>query len=385
MTTKTETKSATLNTKELREALQKVNLIPTHKPLPITSNVLVDFSNGKAVLTTTNMEMVASVEVSSTNTGSFSILLPRKTTEKFLTGGNGKVSIEYDEPHNQIILSRDDVGTLNFVANRVSDFPPNLPNPDNLAWHSIDGKWFCSMLRIVSTACATEDSRPILTGVACNNGSIAAADGFRLKVLQDNRLDFGLGDKQAIIPLDTIILTDKLFRKSETIEVAFEYKETPSFGDNLIYPNFVHFKSSNILMSSQLIIGNYPKWEQLIPDKYNCKASFSAPVLAQRLGLMDDMVLYSGVVRYVFTTRKDGVQECSLSGGAEDEGQYHLTCPVKFEGDEAKIAFAHKYMADAIKPFSMCTFEVTSSSSPGKLTGDIEGLTVVIMPMFVQW
>jgi hypothetical protein len=43
------------------------------------------------------------------------------------------------------------------------------------------------------------------------------------------------------------------------------------------------------------------------------------------------------------------------------------------------------YVMDAIKPFSICHIETTSPASPGKFTGDIEELTIVVMPMFLQW
>ena len=85
---------ATLSTKNLREALQKVNLLPVDKLLPVLENTMIDFANGKAMLTTTDLERTIRVITDSTNTEHFSILLPRKTAEKFLHGANGKISIE---------------------------------------------------------------------------------------------------------------------------------------------------------------------------------------------------------------------------------------------------------------------------------------------------
>ena len=385
MTTKTKGKTATLDTRELREALQQVNCVKARKDLPVLSTTKVEFANNKATLTTADLERSIKVEIKCVNSEDFSVLLPRKTTEKFLAGGNGKVSITQGNSQKTATLTRDDMGEFSIPTSLVSDFPLMPPVPDNLQWHSIDGRWLCSMLRIVSTAsCANEISRLILTGIACNDGRIAAADGFRLHTLFDSRLDFGLGDKQAIIPLETIILINKLFRQAETLEIAFGYKEEKTLSGNTVYPNYVYFKSGNTLMFSQLILGNYPSYEQLIPDKYNCKASFSAPLLLQRLGMMNEDTLLGGIVRYAFETTEQGEQVCSLSASVEDEGEYHLTCPVKFEGEEATIALAYKYIASALKPFSMCTLEITAPSSPCKFTGDIEGLIITIMPMFVQ-
>ncbi len=385
MTTKTETKKATLDTAELRDTLQKVNTIKPNRQLVALSYASVEFADGKATITANNLSEIVKVTIDSDNTDNFSILLPRKTTEKFLTGGNGRVSITQGNSQKMATLSRDGIGELNIATPLVSDFPPSRPMPDNLGWHTIDAKKLCSIMRIVATACATEESRPILTGVACNDGRIAAADGFRLHVYQDAMLVFGLGDKQAIIPLQTVVLMDRLFRKAETVDIAFEYKEDISLSGTKVYPNYVYLKSGNVLMLSQLIQGNYPQYEKLIPDKFDCKASFSTPLLGQRLSMIDPLIVHGGIVRYIFETDEQGKQVCSLSGGSEDEGRYFLTCPIKFEGKESKIAFNYKYIIEAIKPFSMCSLEITSPSSPGKITGDIEGLTITIMPMFVNW
>ncbi len=377
---------ATMDSQKLQKALRKVNLVKPYRQLPVLSNTLVEFTNGKATLTTTDMEKVVRVEVDSPNTEQFSILLPRKTAEKFLHGANGKVSMEIGKKPNTITVSRDGLGDFRFVTQSPKDFPP-IPIADNLKWQTIDAKWFLRMLRIVATACASEQSRPVLTGIACNDGKMAAADGFRLVALKDARLAFGLGYSQAIIPLDTIILVQRLFRKVETLEVAFDIKQETSLGVTKNVPQRAYFKSGNTLLLSELIQGTYPNWEILIPATFNCKVSFSAPLLTQRLQMIDAKSLCSSIVRYNFHKKEDtGEHECSITAKIEENDGYSLTMPIKLETEaEGKIAFNYKYIVDAIKHFSVCNLELTSLSSPGKFTGDIEGLAIVVMPMCVQW
>ncbi len=378
MTTKLEgkTNTAILGTKVLREAMQRVNLVKPNKESPIYSYALVECTAGRTTITAINLERSIKVEIPTTNNDTFSMLLPRKTTEKFLIGGNGETTITQDNTPNISTLSRDGIGSLTLNTPKVEDFPIPKAIPKNLQWKELDGKWFCSMLPIVVTSCAKELSRPILTGVACKDGEMASADGFRLTYLKDERLSFGLGDKQGIIPSETINMIIKLFGKEKSLEVAFENSDNA--------PHFVYFKSDKTLLCAELIQGAYPQYELLIPNDFNCKASFSAPLLAQRLNLLDDYMLMSNVARFMFGTLK-GEQLCSIRAGIEGEGQYSLSCPVTYTGDAAKIAFNYQYIIDAVKSFSMCHLEISSPSSPGKLTGDIEGLIIVIMPMFVEW
>lgn len=379
MTTDIKIKTATMDTTELREALRNANILKRKRSLPVLSYDLIEFHNGKAVIISTDLERAIRVEINSTNSDIFSILLPKTTTEKFLVGNNGQINIKQGRKPDIVTLSRDGIGEATIPTQLARDFPTNPNIPDNIEWHSIDTKWLFSMMRIIATACAAEESRPILTGVACNDGKIAATDGFRLYALRDDRLAFGLGEKQAIIPFETIALADRLFRKYDKVAIAFELSSLENT------PIRVHFKSGNISMSSQLIQGSYPQYEKLIPENFRCKATFSAPLLSQRLNMIDEASINSRTVRYAFKTLDKGEQVCSITATIEDDGKYNLTCPVKFEGEEARIAFNHKYLSNALKPFSMCNLEITSESSPGKLTGDIEGLIIMIMPMFVQW
>ena len=103
--------------------------------------------------------------------------------------------------------------------------------------------------------------------------------------------------------------------------------------------------------------------------------------------MIDEITIPSGIVRYDFYIKEEtGEEECSVIARSKDDYNYALNLPVKIETQEvARIAFVYKYIIDAIKPFSVCNLELTSPSSPGKFTGDIEGLTIVVKPMFVEW
>ena len=370
---------ATMTTESLKKALEKVNPVKINRQLPVLANTLVEFADGKGTLTTSDMERIIKVDFNSVSEKPFSIMLPLKVTEKFLHGSNGgSMTLQVDEPPKQIILERDDIGQLAFpVVHQLNDFPP-ITWADNLVWSQLDAKWFCRMLEIMVLSCASEANRPILTGIYFKDGAMASADGFRLTVLNDERLAFGLGEKSVVIPSTTANLVRRLFSKEQALEIAFEDTQTGIMK--------VYFKSGDVNMVSQVIQGTYPDYEKLIPESYSCKVSFSAPVIAQRLKMLDEMNLSSGIARFVFHQKKKGVHECLIEAGNEDYGKYSLTAPAKIEkGNDGKIAFNFNYILDILKYFSMATLEINTPSSPGKFTGDIDGLTVVVMPMFVKW
>ncbi len=365
----------TINTETFRNAITLTNLIKANRQLPVLAYARLSVKDHTAKLTTTDMEKVIEVTFSTKGSDDFAVLLPRRRTQTFLYGKDtGNTTIEITD--SGTTLGREGLGNLKFKPPAVKDFP-SIPTPaDDMAWVTIDAKWLSRMLDVLIPACAQEESRPVLFGVVFSDGAMASADGFRLVEVEHEKAQFGLGDKQVIIPFQPLLLIRKLFGKEDKISIGFRH------------PDRVYFKSDKVLLSSQTIQGNYPNLKPLIPKKFNYKVSFSSPLMMQRLRMLNVQTLIAGIVRLQFQrTGEHNEPECLLSGGDEkNKGSYSMRLPVNIEtSDEARIAFDYKFLCDAIKPFSVCNFELTSPSSPGKFTGDIEGLTIVVMPIFVQW
>lgn len=378
---------AVMETTKLREALKRVNMVNINKQLPILASTHIDFSNGKATLTTTDMQRVVRVSIECDNLKDFTTVLPRKSIAPFLHGKNGSIAIEQKSSHRQITLSREGLGVCQlFDLPNVGDFPP-IPQSDNLQWHTLDAKWFCRMLKIVSSASADEDTRPTLYGVAFYDGVMLAADGFRFVIFKNDGLVFGLGDKQGIIPLDTIKILLRLFSKEDSVDIAFDITEEQTGFNTTLAARRVHIKSDNTYLLSELVQGNYPNYNVLIPDKYTCGISFSAPLMSQRINMVDWVSMPGNIMRFIFEKNKITNEHiCTLRAKDGNLYDYSFTLPVKItSNDVGKIAFNANYILDTLKPFSVCNLEISSASSPGKFTGDIEGLTIVVMPMWAEW
>lgn len=376
---------AIVNTNDLREAIKQVKPLKINRQLTVLSGILIDFKDGKATITSNDLETQIQVIIKCNAQTPFTTILPIRELQTFLTGSNGELIIE-SEHSKWTTLKLSDIGELGIEVDKPEDFPP-IQESNELTWHSLDAKYFCRMLSITVTSCALEKSRPVLTGVCLNDGAMAASDGFRLTSIKSDKLVYGLGKREAIIPYETVKTIIKLFGKSDNVDIAFEEKApstAPSTSDS--YIERVHLKSGNISLISQVIQGTYPNYGQLIPTEYKHNISFSSPLMCQRLKMIDDKAIPTGIVRFVFSNNDDDEQECKMSAKSEEYREYNFTMPVKITTDEGgKIAFNYKYILDAIKPFSLVNLELTSLSSPGKITGDIEGVTIVVMPMFAQW
>lgn len=373
----------TVEVSVLREALKKVGVAVAKRttlPLPITNSVLLEAKGVEMIIKSTNLESGITVTLPCVSDADLSTCVPYKVLNQFVSQDCGQVFL--DLKGKMLVANRPTIGKLQVGAVDGKDFPP-LPQPKpETVWNKLDAKEVCRLFGIVAIGCSKDDSRPVLTAVCCRDGEITSADGFRLYNAKSEKFIFGLGGidvagtktyASKLIPRETVLKFVQLFKNTEEADVAW--------GDNVVF-----FRTKGCILVSQLVQGAYPKYEQLIPTNFSGKASFSVPLMVQRLKMMEAVKDASNTVRMIFT-QENSMDICFLQSnhsGDSETPEFDMTMPCKIE-TEGKIAVQHNYLLEAIKPFSVCCIELTNPHCPMKITGDMEGLTVVIMPMFVQW
>jgi DNA polymerase-3 subunit beta len=234
----------------------------------------------------------------------------------------------------------------------------------------------------VAFAAASEESRPVLTGVQADfDGdtlTLAAADGFRLAV-RKLTLDNVVEEKvTVIIPARSLAELNRLISdQEEPVELTINPKKSQ-----------VIFRMRNVEMVSQLIQGTFPNYDQLIPQSYTTRAVVN---LADFLRATRSASIFardgSGIVR-LQVMPKDGKGKIAISARAEEVGDNVGEVDATVEGEETKIAFNGKYLVDVLGVLGEdeVAFEATTSSSPGVLRPvGKDNYVHVVMPMFVQW
>jgi DNA polymerase III subunit beta len=368
--------TVTTDTQLLRNAINRTYQFRNFRgSLPVLACFKLDAHKDSLSITATNLENAITETIEAESNSEFSVLVNGITLRNFTLKGNGKIHISQNpkpKDKNEIVtLERDNIN-LDVYSQKASDFPPIMQPDSGCKWYSFDGKWLTRYLSIVSESCATEESRPVLTGVNWQDGVIAAADGFRLAVYQNEKLNLGLADKHILIHANTIKLLKSVFSNSEKLEIAYSLDK-----------NQIFFRNETTYMCAQTIQGNYPIWQQLIPKDKSARITFSAPVLNQLLSMLDDNLIGDRIIRIVTDTEDKSLLH--ITCGADELGSYKLSVPIAKDLGETKIAVNYKYILDATKHFSICSMDTTNPSNPMLFTGDIEGLSMTLMPMFVAW
>ena len=242
----------------------------------------------------------------------------------------------------------------------------------------------------VAFAAATEDSRPVLTGIKVeisgDSFTFAAADGFRLAVYE-GKLSEPIADAESlefIIPARALLEVNRLIGgQSDPVEFTVTQQKSQAM-----------FRMDNVELVSQLIQGTFPNYKQLVPESYDTRAVVNQGAFLQATRTASIFARDgSGIVRLNVTTDDDeqAVGKLLVSSRAEELGDNTGELDAQVEGDEAKIAFNSKYLSDVLDVLGdgEVAMETTTPSSPGviKPAADSESYTYthVVMPMFVQW
>lgn len=125
------------------------------------------------------------------------------------------------------------------------------------------------MIQQVVFAASTDDARPILTGVLINlqgeRITLAAADGFRLSVRKGSLSETLPRGVNAVIPARAL---GELARIASDGDKTLKMVLPPGRGQ-------VIFRMSDVEVVSQLIEGNFPDYEQIIPRRCETRAILS--------------------------------------------------------------------------------------------------------------
>ncbi|MBI3744326.1 MAG: DNA polymerase III subunit beta [Chloroflexi bacterium] len=355
--------------------------VATRTTLPITNNVLLATDQGRLKLAATNLEIAIVVWIGAKVDEEGSITVPARILTEFVNSlPADRVDLKLQTKTKSLELK-----CARFQARLggmdADDFPP-IPDIDQGMSVKIKGDALKQTAARVVFAAATEDSRPVLTGVNADfDGetlTLAAADGFRLSVDKVS-LEQPVSERiSIIIPARALHELSRLIGdSSDPVTITVNPAKSQ-----------VLFEANDVRLTSQLIQGNFPNYAQLIPQGRNTRVlvdveEFLRATRAASIFARDA----SGIVRLQMAKGEDGQARLAVSARAEEVGDDMAEVDAQMEGGDSKIAFNAKYLTDVLSVLAKgeVALETTSPSSPGLLRPASGDFVHVVMPMFVQW
>ena len=357
--------------------------VATRSTLPITNNVLLATDQSRLKLVATNLEMAISHWIGAKVEEEGEITVPARLLTDFVNSlPSDKVNISLFPRTNTLELK-----CARFEA-RISgtnakDFPP-IPKIEDGITTKVEVEALHQGISQVVFAAATEESRPVLTGIDAQfDGdllTLAAADGFRLAVYKLPLATPVRQKAEVIIPARTLAELNRLAAEQEE---AVEITVNPDKSQAL-------FRLKNVELVSQLVQGTFPQYAQLIPQSYSTRAivdvdAFLRATKTASIFARDG----SGIVRLMVAPGGELTPgKITVSARSEEIGDDVGEIDANVEGEEAKIAFNGKYLTDVLSVISesQVALEITNPASPGVIRPvGVDNYIHVIMPMFVQW
>ena len=391
MTTETETKAAVggkvrVLGENLRAALATVKgAVARRATLPVTMNVLIQTDKSRLVLTTTDLEKAITTTIGAQVDEPLAITVPYRMLVDVVKGLPDDVlelTVKGDGGADQtLVIQPKGGGTMRIAGTAPDEFPPVPVIEDGIGLFCDLPEFLAAIGRVIDCA-ATDDSRPVLTGVYFDvketlNGhamfKIATADGFRLGVDAVSGKFMPI-DKTTgfIVPAATIRALATAAKRVEG-ELAIVVKGSQA---KLVTGRFE--------IVTQLIQGNFPDYTKLIPTQRNTIRVVNRELFAEAVkGVAPYARDGSGIVRLLI-----GGDSIAVTAKAEEMGEAtrEIAC-ITVKGGKAKIAFDCRFLSDVLA-LRLETIElgVSEHSAPGVFKSpDAPTWVHVLMPMAVQW
>ena len=222
-------------------------------------------------------------------------------------------------------------------------------------------------------ATAKESTRYAINGVLWEikgkKLSLIATDGRRLARCRVNLAaapDEKLEAKKLIVPGKTMGLIDKI-AGSEKDSVAVK-----------LVDNQVLISCGNVVVSSTLVEGNFPKYEDIIPTDYDKKLTLSTE--AALSAVRRSALLTSEESRGIKLSVGEG--KLVFSGRAPETGDAQVDMAIDYGGEPIEIGFNPQFLVDVLRVMRTAEFELElgQPDRPGLIKSGANFL-YVLMPI----
>jgi len=350
--------------------------------LPITQNILLTAEQSRLKLVATNLEMAATCWAGAKIEEDGAITIPARLLIDFVNSLPNEL-IEITLPSNSHSV---EIKSGRFQAHingiDAQDFPP-VPSVSGGVIANIASKALSDGIAQVAFATATEESRPVLTGVNAEfegeHLKLVAADGFRLAV-HEMALNSAVDEKtMVIIPTRTLSELNRLLGdQEEPVEITINQQKSQAL-----------FRLKNAELVSQLIQGSFPDYSQVIPQSYTTRAVVDVNEFLRIIKMSSIFARdASGIVRLLVTPGSELTPgKLTVSAQAEEIGDNVSEMDALVDGEEAKIAFNARYLSDVLSVLhqAQVAIEITTPSSPGIIRPvGVDNYIHVIMPLIPE-
>lgn len=346
------------NKRELVEALQIVSKAVAAKPqTPIMSGIYLRAENNTLELQANNYELglVAKIPAQVEEPGQL-VATGRYLQEVVRRLPGETVAFAYRKEEN-IVQIQSDTSNFTLLSMNASEFPTIRYLEDQLSF-TIKDNVLRKLIKKTVFSCATDESRPIFTGCYMDINdtliTMAATNTHRLSV-KTAIFDENIGNIRIIIP--SRVLNELMHIINS--DIPTDVRVTCSH-------NQISFECDNIYITSRLIEGQFPDYQNIIPKSFATEARMNTSEL---IAAVDRVALISRANDYNIIRFEFSGQKLHISSNNPEIGNAEDTVAAEITGPDVNIAFNAQYIVDVLKNLDEeeCRVELNQPLQPAAI------------------
>ncbi len=369
---------------ELSKGLATVgHAVSTRSTLPVLANLLLTIEGDHLRLSATNLEIAITCLVPAQVQEGGSTTVPAKLLTDFVNAlGPGEVELSPLPGGIHGLRVRGGRSEANIRGMDPSEFPviQRLDGEGGAA--ILDCGELRSMISQTAFAAATDDARPIFTGVFMrvrdSRLTFAAADTFRLAVRYtevpgvDNR--FG----ELLIPARSLNELAKVLPTEGNVEMFISPAR-----------NQAMFRAAGVEMTANLIEGQFVNYEAIMPKSHQTRVVIPTAAMrdaVKRTSLFARTESAGNIVRITVTPGNEGLTPgvVTLQATNDEFGDATSTVDAVVDGPGLDILFNIKYVSDmlAVIDAPELVLELNTAQQPGVLKPQgTQAYSYIVMPL----
>jgi DNA polymerase III subunit beta len=345
----------------------------TRSAIQTLAGVLIRVEDGRAELEATDMELGVrvAIEPSSAEPG-VAVVPGRLLLDVVRSLPAEEISLEYRSAQQDVEVVS---GSARFHLRTLppEDFP-KLPEVPAEGVIRVPSTAFVDTIARVARAASRDETRPHLTGVLVTATGrelrMVATDSYRLSV-KETQLDDALeGSLEANVPARTLQELGRVAggAAADTIGVA-------------ALENQVVFTVDDVVLSSRLVEGRFPNYQQLLPESYEHELRVARDELLEVVRRVGLLAQKNAPLRLRFS---EGTLD--VSAQTPDVGEASEALPIPFAGEPLEIGFNPEFFRDGLESAETdeLVLKLISPLRPGLIQSGDEGSGFVYLVMPIR-
>lgn len=338
--------------------------------LPILNSVLISTNKKNITIRSTNLEVGVEFHLPAEITTEGSIALPGTLFSNILAGipDEEKIKIASSDGVCKIITKNKNITIKGYIPD---DFP-TIPIVSEGESFTIQSMNLIQGLKSVIMSAALSDIKPEISSVYIYQSGksliFVSTDSFRLAEKKINYTGTQIL-QSIIIPIKNIIEIVKIFEQTQ--------------GDILckISKNQISFTNESIYITSRVIQGVYPDYEQIIPKNHTTEIIILKQDLINSIKLS---TLFSDKFNKIKFTINPLEKKCLISTKNLDIGEIESNLTVTMKGEPIEIMLNGKHLFDCLSAIDKdsVVIEFNGFNKPAVLRGlGDQSFTYLTMPL----